>query len=218
MTVFGYFILAVVLFSLYIAYSIFEKISKQRNAEKGDAGLLEKGVVLLFICLLTVGINSLAGVLSYTYFWEKAYRAANENKYEAIVVGYKKETVKNQNFKNSTYDAKVVYFPEVKYTDSKGKQVIKTVDITDNQPPAIGQRLKITAGASKDSANSIELNWVFFIFGGVFTGITAFFASLLATYSTKLTFKRRLTISLYIAGVIVLINITCIILIYLKQQ
>ncbi|MGG7551266.1 hypothetical protein ACQ7CX_11655 [Chryseobacterium arthrosphaerae] len=217
MTVFGYFVLAVALFSLYIAYRIFEKISKQRNVVKGDAGLLEKSAVLFFICLLTVGLNSLTAVLSYTFFWEKAYRAVNENKYEAVVVGYKKETVKNQNFRNSAYDTKVVYFPEVKYTDSEGKEVIKTVDITGNQPLAIGQQLKITDGGSKDSANSIELDWILLIFGGVFTGATTFFASLLATYSTKLTFKRRLTLSSYITGVIVLINIMGVILIYLKQ-
>ncbi|RTZ49615.1 hypothetical protein EJ377_04205 [Chryseobacterium arthrosphaerae] len=173
MTVFGYFVLAVALFSLYIAYRISEKISKQRNAVK-EMPVFWKKCCPVFICLLTVGLNSLTAVLSYTFFWEKAYRAVNENKYEAVVVGYKKETVKNQNFRNSAYDTKVVYFPEVKYTDSEGKEVIKTVDITGNQPLAIGQQLKITDGGSKDSANSIELDWILLIFGGVFTGATTF--------------------------------------------
>ncbi|RTZ45953.1 hypothetical protein EJ377_14795 [Chryseobacterium arthrosphaerae] len=52
--------------------------------------------------------------------------------------------------------------------------MIKTVDITGNQPLAIGQQLKITDGGSKDSANSIELDWILLIFGGVFTGATTF--------------------------------------------
>lgn len=217
MTFFGYFVLAVSLFSLYIGYGIFDKILKKKGETKGEPGILEKGLGLLFICLLMISINSLTMILSYTYFWEKTYRTITEEQYEAVVIGYEKETIKVQNFRNSGYDDEVVFFPKVKYKDVDGKEVIKTVDITDNEPPAIGTSLKITDKESKESANATEVDGIMFIFGCIFTGLGAFFTCLLSTYATQYTFKRRIRLSVYCGLAMLVLNIVCIILIGMKQ-
>ncbi|MBL1219992.1 hypothetical protein JET18_04030 [Chryseobacterium sp. L7] len=217
MTYFGYFVLAVVLFSCYIAYRIFDKILKKKGSEKGEKNLPEKIFVLFFVFLLVASINVLTMVLSYTFFWEKGYRTLSETKYEAVVIGYKKETTKTQNFRNSTYDSKFIYFPKVKYTNSEGKEIIKTVDMTSNHPPAPGQYIKITDRTSRESANAVELNWIVFIFGGIFTGIAAFFALLISSYITECTLKKRITLSLYGAFILCLLNISCVMLIWFKQ-
>ncbi|REC63515.1 hypothetical protein DRF65_05310 [Chryseobacterium pennae] len=216
MTFLGYFFSAVCLFSLYIAYRIFNKILKSKSAVKGKIGFIEKGFMLIFISLLIITVNSLTLVLSYSFFWEKAYRGISEKQYEAVVIGYKKETIATRNFSTSGYYNKQVYFPEVKYINVNGKEVIKALDLTDNIPPAIGQTLKITDTEVSEKANRIELNWIMMAFGSVFTGLTAFFACLLTTYLRNEAFKKRVSISLYGALVIWVLNGVCILLMWLK--
>jgi hypothetical protein len=118
-------------------------------------------------------------IFSYSFFWEKAFRTLDEQRYEATVIGYEKAIIKTQNFRNSAYYDKPFYFPKVKYRSSDGNVIIKPLDITSNNPPAIGQRLKITDKKSQDYANTIDLNWIMFILGCVFTSVAAF---LLAYY------------------------------------
>lgn len=216
MTFSGYFFLAICFFSLYIAYRIFNKILKQKSKVKGKSGVLEKGFMLFFISLMMIVLNSLTLLLSYSFFWEKAYRSISEKQYQAVVIGYKKETIATRNFSTSGYYNKQVYFPKVKYLNENGKEIIKTLDLTDNNPPAIGQTLKITATEISQNANSIELNWIMFALGSVFTGLSAFFACLLTTYIQNITFKKRVGISLYGALVILVLNGACIVLIWLK--
>lgn len=218
MTFFGYFVVVITLLSVYAGYRIFSKIIRSGNTGKNERSALEKGFLLFFVCLLMVMINALTFILSYSFFWEKAYRSLNENRYEAVVIGYKKEMVKNQNFRSSSYSDKPVYFPEVEYINREGNKIIKTVDIAENNLPEIGQSLQITDSSSENSANAIDLNWIMFFFGSIFTGISAFFASLLFSYTTKQSMKKRIAVSVYSGLLILLINVGCIIIIYLKQQ
>lgn len=217
MTFLGYFFFTICLFSIYIAYRIFNKILKKKSAEKGEIRTLEKGFILFFISLVMITLNSLTLVLSYSFFWEKAYRSISEKQYEATVIGYKKETIATRNFPTSGHYNKQIYFPEVKYIDANGKEIVKTLDLTDNNPPAIGEVLQITDSEIRERANRIELDWIMFAFGSVFTGITAFFACLLTTYIHNETFKKRISISLYGAFITLVVNGTCILLIYLKH-
>ncbi|BAP32890.1 uncharacterized protein CHSO_3853 [Chryseobacterium sp. StRB126] len=217
MTLFGYFFLAVCLFSLYIAYRIFNKIIKKRSDIKGKSEWLEKGFMLFFISLIVISLNCITMVLSYSFFWEKAYRTLSENQYEAVVIGYKKENIATKNFPTSGRYDKPVYFPRVKYTNFKGEEVIKTLDITDDHPFAIGQILKITDNEANENANSIELDWIMLIFGCVFTGLAAFFACLLTTYIKNDTFRKRIAFSLYGALFIIVLNAGCILLMILKH-
>lgn len=217
MTFFGYFVVVVILFSIYAGYRIFSKIIRTRNADKKEGGILEKGFLLFFVCLIMMVINTLTFVLSYSFFWEKAYRTLSENRYEAVVTGYKKEMVKSQNFRNSSYSDKPVYFPEVEFTNGEGNKVIKTLDIAENNPPKIGEHLQITDKSSENSANAIDLNWIMFFFGSIFTGVAAFFACLLFSYTTEHTMKKRISVSAYSGLLILLINIGCVVIIYLKQ-
>ncbi|WP_347217135.1 hypothetical protein [Chryseobacterium sp.] len=217
MTFLGYFFLIVCLLSIYTAYRIFDKILKKRSAIKGKIGWLEKGFMLFFISLIMISLNSITMVLSYSFFWEKAYRSISEKQYEAVVIGYKEENISTRNFPTSGYYNKMVYFPQVKYIGSNGKEVIKTLDITDNHPPAIGQTLRITDSVTRERANRIELNWIMLAFGCAFTGLAAFFTCLLTTYIKNETLKKRISLSLYGALVILALNAGCVLLIWLKH-
>ncbi|MCT2409757.1 hypothetical protein NZD88_19570 [Chryseobacterium antibioticum] len=183
----------------------------------GKEGFVEKGFVFLFICLLMISINSLTMILSYTFFWEKAYRSVSENQYEAVVIGYKKEITRTQNFRSSSYHNTAIYFPKVKYVNSEGKEVIKVVDMTSNHPPSLGQTLNITDNRTRRSANNTDINGLVFIFGCIFTGVAAFFAILIATYTTEYSLKIRITISAYGALILCVINGIGVLLIYLRQ-
>ncbi|MGX5683948.1 hypothetical protein ACWKWW_05245 [Chryseobacterium cucumeris] len=217
MTFLGYFIAIIVIFSLYKGYKIFLKFAANRNNAGKKGGFLEKAFLLLIISIIMISVNAMAFVLSYTFFWEKAYRTFDEPQYVATVVGYKKEITKFKNFSTSTYRDKVIFFPKVEYTDANGKKVIKTLDITTDHPPAMGQKLKITDKVGKDSTNTLQLDWVMFAAGCIFTGFAAFFASLISTYTTSYSMKKRMTLSFRIALLLIFINISCIVFIYLKS-
>lgn len=217
MTFFGYFVLVVTLFSVYAGYRIFSKIIRIRNRDKKEGSIPEKIFLLFFVCLVMIVINTLTFVLSYSFFWEKAYRTLSENRYEAVVTGYKKEMVKSQSFRNSSYSDKPVYFPEVEYTNREGDKITKTLDIAENNPPHIGQRLQITDKSSENSANAVDLNWMMLFLGSIFTAMAAFSACLLWSYTTAHSLKKRLILSIYCGLLILSLNIACIAVIYLKQ-
>ncbi|WP_131705347.1 hypothetical protein [Chryseobacterium sp. BLS98] len=218
MTFFGGLIAVVVLLSVFLGYRIFSKISDQRNHSGKTGGVLEKTFLFLFISLIMVSVNALTFILSYTFFWEKAYRTFDEPQYTATVVGYKKEITKAKSFpSSSTYSDKAIFFPKVEYTDANGKKIVKTLDITSNNPPELGEKIKITDAKDRDTTNAVELDWIMFAAGCFFTGIAAFFAALLSTYSTPYPMKKRVAWSLGAGAALTLINIFCIVFIYLKQ-
>ncbi|KFF18533.1 hypothetical protein [Chryseobacterium sp. JM1] len=217
MTFFGGFVAVVVLFSIFLGYRIFSKISDKKQNSGKTGGFLEKAFLLFFVSLIMVSINGLAFILSYSFFWEKAYRTFDEPQYTATVIGYKKEITKGKNFSNSSYSDRVIFFPRVEYTDANGKKIVKTLDITSNDPPVLGEKVKVTDTENQENTNSIELDWVMLAAGGVFTGVAAFFAALLGTYGTSDSMKKRLRWSLRAGLVLILINLLCVIFIYLKQ-
>lgn len=217
MTFLGYFTAIIVIFSLYKGYKIFLKFAANRDNSGKKGSLLEKGFLLLIISIIMISVNAMAFVLSYTFFWEKAYRTFDEPQYEATVVGYKKEITKFKNFSNSTYRDKAIFFPKVEYTDNNGKKVIKTLDITSDNPPAMGQKLKITDKAGEESTNALQLDWLMFAAGCFFTGFAAFFAALISTYTTSYPMKKRINWSVRLALLLLFINISCIVFIYLKS-
>ncbi|MGG5208455.1 hypothetical protein ACQWU4_05870 [Chryseobacterium sp. MIQD13] len=218
MTFFGGLVAVVVLFSLFIGYRIFSRISDKKEHSGRKGGFFEKIFLFLFIAVLMISINALTFILSYTFFWEKAYRTFDEPQYTATVVGYKKEITKAKNFpSSSTYSDKVIFFPKVEYTDAEGRKIVKTLDITSNNPPGLGEKIKITDAKDRDSTNAVELDWIMFAAGCVFTGVAALFAVLLSTYSTSYSMKKRVVWSLGAGAALTLINIFCIVFIYLKQ-
>ncbi|MGK6342714.1 hypothetical protein ACMGDK_10770 [Chryseobacterium sp. DT-3] len=218
MTFFGGFVAVVVLFSVYLGYRIFSKISDKKDHSGKTGGFLEKAFLLFFISLIMISINALTFILSYSFFWEKAYRTFDEPQYTATVIGYKKEITKAKSFpSSSTYSDRAIFFPKVEYIDMEGKKVIKTLDITSNNPPELGEKIKITDAENRDHTNAVELDWIMFAVGCVFTGVAAFFGTLLSTYSTPYSMKKRVMWSLGVGAMITLINVFCIVFIYLKQ-
>ncbi|MCT2561537.1 hypothetical protein [Chryseobacterium herbae] len=217
MTFFGGFVAVIVLFSIFLGYGIFSKISGKKQDSGKTGGFLEKAFLLFFVSLIMVSMNALTFILSYSFFWEKAYRTFDEPQYTATVIGYKKEITKGKNFSNSSYSDRVIFFPRVEYTGANGEKIVKTLDITSNDPPALGEKVKITDAGNQDSTNAVELDWIMLAAGGVFTGVAAFFATLLATYGTSSVMKKRLRWSLRAGLVLILINVLCIVFIYLKQ-
>src|ERR1700750_365009 len=103
MTFFGGFVAVVVLFSIFLGYRIFSKISDKKQNSGKTGGFIEKAFLLFFVSLIMVSINGLTFILSYSFFWEKAYRTFDESQYTATVVGYKKEITNGKNFSNSSY-------------------------------------------------------------------------------------------------------------------
>lgn len=95
--------------------------------------------------------------------------------------------------------------------------MIKTLDITSDNPPTMGQKLKITDKAGKENTNVIQLDWVMFAAGCFFTGFAAFFATLISTYTTSYPMKKRITWSVRLSLLLIFINISCIVFIYLKS-
>lgn len=217
MTFFGGLTAVVVLFSVFLGYRIFSKISDKRNYSGKTGGVVEKTFLFLIISLIMVSINALAFILSYSFFWEKAYRTYDEPQYTATVIGYKKEITKGKNFSNSSYSDRVIFFPKVEFTDANGKKIVKTLDITSNNPPALGEKIKITDAGNQDNTNALQLDWIMLGAGGIFTGVAAFFAVLLATYSSSYGMKKRIMWSLGAALALTLINVFCLVFIYLKQ-
>ncbi|MFN1215380.1 hypothetical protein ACKW6Q_00210 [Chryseobacterium kwangjuense] len=216
MTFFGFFITFIVLISIFTGYKIYKKVLNKSDDKKKER-IGEKIVVLFFVSLLMTIVNIMTFVSSYSFIWEKTYRAYHEPVYEATVIGYKKELVKTQSFGKSSYYDRPVYFPKVVYTDENGARVIKTLDFTANNPLKTGEKVKITDNSSRTSANALDINPVMLLFADIFTGVAAFFTSLLSTYITGFALKKRIKISIYFALGIMIVNIVCIGLLYLKM-
>ncbi|KMQ65437.1 hypothetical protein ACM46_05945 [Chryseobacterium angstadtii] len=216
MTFFGFFVAFITLISIFTGYKIYEKVLNKSEDKKRES-IAEKIVVLFFVSLLMTGINIMTFVSSYTFIWEKTYRAYYEPRYEATVIGYKKELVKTQSFGKSSYYDRPVYFPKVVYTDENGVKVFKTLDFTTNTPLKTGEKVKITDTSSRTSANALDIDPIMLLFAGVFTGVAAFFTSLLSTYITVFALKKRIRISIYFALGIMIVNGVCIGLLYLKM-
>lgn len=216
MSFFGGYVGVVFLISLFIGYKIFLKILRAKNHTSKKSGFLENLFLILMISIIMILINAMTFVTSYSFFWEKAYRSLNEHSYEATVIGYKKEISKTQNFRNSTYYDTFIFFPKVKYQNDDGDVVIKTLDITSRKPFKIGAKVKITDDSRNEKANTISLNWGIFTLGTLFTGISAFFSTLLSTYMTNDSLKRRVKTSVYFGFFFLLINMFCVILLYIK--
>lgn len=217
MSFFTIFIVVILLFSLYFGYKVYLKLLQKQQVKDEKTSLLGKIILLFFASLIIVSLNILTLVLSYSYIWEKTFRAYNEQKYEAVVVGYKKEEIKTQNFKSGSYYNRSVFFPKVRYKNQKGNEIIKTVDITSDSPFSIGETIMITDSTSQDNANILELNWIMLIFLTLFTATGAFFSSLIFTFLKDLTMKKRISYSLYVAGFMIFINLICIVSLCLKS-
>lgn len=216
MNFFAVFIVAILLFSLYSGYKVYLKLLKKQHIKDEKNSLFGKILLLFFTSLIIVSLNILTLVLSYSYIWEKTFRAYNEQKYEAVVIGYKKEEIKTQNFKSGSYYNRLVFFPKVKYKNQEGQEIIKTVDITSDSPFSIGDTMMITDSTSQNNANVLDLNWIMLLFLTLFTAIGVFFSSLIFTFSKDFTMKKRMHYSLYVAVFIIFINSVCIISLYLK--
>lgn len=216
MTFFGFFVAFVNIISLFIGYRIYRKL-RAKSVDKKEGSILEKGFVLFFVCLLMICINTMTFVSSYTFIWEKTYRAYVELTYEATVVGYKKELVKTQSFGKSSYYDRPVFFPKVKYSDEKGQEIIKTLDFTTNKPLEVGEKIKITDAESQASANALDINWIMLFGTSVFTAVAGFFAFLLFTYISNYDLKKRIHLSVWFALGIMILNCIGTLLLYLKK-
>lgn len=216
MTSFGFFVVLINIISLFIGYRIYKKL-RSKSPDKKEGNIIEKGFVLFFVCLLMICINTMTFVSSYTFIWEKTYRAYVELKYEATVIGYKKELVKTQSFKGSSYYDRPVFFPKVKYINENGKEIIKTLDYTTNKPLEMGEKVKISDSDSQTSANALEINWIMLSFTCVFTALAGFFACLLFTYISNHDLKKRIWLSMWCGVGILIFNGLCTLLLYFKN-
>lgn len=215
MSSFGFVVVFVNAISLFVGYGIYRKILGKPN-DKKEAGAIEKVCVFLFICLLMVCINTMTFVAAYVFVWEKTYRAYAEVAYEATVVGYKKEIVKAQNFGGSSRTDTAVFFPEVRYVSRDGQEVTKTLDLTSNEPLALGEKIKITDSDSQASANALDVNWIMLLAASVFTGVAGFFASLLTLYISNYDLKKKVRLSRRFAVGLLVLNSAGVLLLHLK--
>lgn len=163
-----------------------------------------------------VCINTMTFVASYVFVWEKTYRAYVELKYEATVIGYKKEIIKTQSFGRSSRTDSAVFFPEVRYVNGEGREVIKTLDFTSNEPIALGERIQITDSDSQASANALDVNWIMLFAASVFTAVAGFFAILLTLYISNYDLKKKVRLSGWFAMGFLFLNGASVFLLYLK--
>lgn len=217
MNSFAIFVILILSVSLYFSFKVCSKLLKKQEVKTEKRSFFGKSILFFFTGLIIVSINMLTFVLAYSYIWEKTFRAYNEQKFEAMVIGYKKEEIKTQNFKNGSYYTRSVFFPKVKYKNQQGNEIIKTLDLTSNSPFSIGKTIIITDSDSQDNANTLDLNWIMLLLLAIFTGIGAFFSSLIFTFSKDLMMKKRIHYSSYIAVGMIFINAVCILLLYMKS-
>lgn len=216
MTAFGIFTMIVGLTSLIIAYKIFLKISARKKNAQDEAPFLEKFFLFFLISLVTVSVNIMTFIISYSFFWEKAYRASNEPHIEAKVIGYKKEVVKSKNFSQSSYSDKTVLFPEVEYADSQGRIVRKILDLTSNRPPEIGQKITITDSVSRETGNTMDIDWAMLGMGSLLSGVSGFFSALLLLFIGNRNLKNRITTGFVFGVLLVAVNLLCMLIIVYK--
>lgn len=216
MTAFGIFTMIVGVTSLIIAYKIFLKISAGKKNVQDKPHFLEKFFLFFFVSLVTVSVNIMTFTISYSFFWEKAYRTFNEPHIEARVIGYKKEVVKSKNFSQSSYSDKTVLFPEVEYTDSQGIIVRKILDLTSNRPPEIGQKITITDSVYRETGNTTDIDWGMFGMGSVLSGLSGFFSAMLLLFTGNRNMKNRITTGFIFGVLLVAVNLLCMLTIVYK--
>lgn len=207
-------IVTMIIFSTYIGFRIFNKILNEKKYSNKKNSIVEKIFLILFITIIILILNAMTFIMSYNFFWQKAYRSKTENHYVGIVVGYKKEISKTQNFQKSTYYDTYIFFPKVSYINDDGKTIIKTLDITSRKPFKIGEKVKLSDNLKKNRANTESLNWGIFILGGFFTGIAAFFLTLLSSYISIYSLKKRINLSIIVGISIIFVNLFCVIILY----
>ena len=188
--------------SIFIAFRITKKI---RNSEK-KGKTWETVFLFLFIFLIVGSLNVFSIFFSYTFIWEKGFRAVAEQKHEAIVVDYVVEKSYSQSFRGSSSYPVFIYFPVVKYKNAHGIEIKKKLDLTSNHPYKIGQTIKISANDVSKSANSIEFEPLMSVVAISLTAVAMFFWVLVSSYGFDKTMKERVKLSRNISIVLIIIN------------
>jgi hypothetical protein len=245
MTIMSFIIFSILIFSLYISYKIFIKLSnKKYNYEdflkykneynefiiepfdydsylkmnRKDENIFVNIVQFLFIFLLVVIINLLFIILSYSFYWGKTFKTITENKYESEVVGYAIETSTSSSFSKSGTRKILVYYPKVKFVNKNGIEIIKQFDVGSNikDKYKIGKKVVFTYNEGDDYINIINVDWIS-IMGTIFISVNSFFSFLVSSYPLNLNFKQRITKSFYFGILILSLNIICILILYIQM-
>ena len=188
--------------SIFIAFRITKKI---RNSEK-KGKLWESGFLFIFTTLVVAILSLFSIFFSYTFIWEKGFRAVAEQKHEAIVVDYVVEKSYSQSFRGSSSYPVFIYFPVVKYKNARGIEIKKKLDVAKNHPYKIGQTIEISANDVSKSANSIEFDPLMSIVAISLTAVAMFFFVLVSSYGFGKTIKERVKLSRNFSILLVIIN------------
>ncbi|SKC03876.1 hypothetical protein SAMN05660477_02576 [Soonwooa buanensis] len=195
-------LLFLVVISFYFAFRITKKI-----ASKSDKGKIwESGFLFLFTFLIVGSLNLFSIFFSYTFIWEKGFRAVVEQKHEAVVVDYVIEKSYRKSTTGSGSYPILLYFPVVKFKNEKGIETKKKLDLTSNHPYKIGQTIKISANDASKNANSIEFEPLFSVIAISLTSVAMFFFVLVASFGFNKTMKERVKIARNISVLLFLIN------------
>ncbi|CAM3770629.1 Hypothetical transmembrane protein [Flavobacterium branchiophilum] len=244
MTIMGFIIFSILIFSLYLSYKIFIKLSnKKYNYEdflkykkeynefiiepfdydsylkmnQKDENIFVNIAQYLFTFLLVVIINSLFIILSYSFYWKKTFKTITENKYESEVVGYAIETSTSYTF--SKLGSKIlIYYPKVRFINKNGIEIIKQLDVGSNikDKYKIGKKVVFTYNEGDEYINIINVDWISII-GTIFISVNSFFSFLVSSYPLNLNFKQRITKSFYFGILILSLNIICILILYIQM-
>ena len=188
--------------SIFIAFRITKKI---RNSEK-KGKLWESGFLFIFTTLVVAILSLFSIFFSYTFIWEKGFRAVAEQKHEAIVVDYVVEKSYSQSFRGSSSYPVFIYFPVVKYKNAHGIEIKKKLDVAKNHPYKIGQTIEISANDVSKSANSIEFDPLMSVVSISLTAVAMFFFVLVSSYGFGKTIKERVKLSRNFSILLVIIN------------
>ena len=188
--------------SIFIAFRITKKI---RNSEK-KGKLWESGFLFIFTTLVVAILSLFSIFFSYTFIWEKGFRAVAEQKHEAIVVDYVVEKSYSQSFRGSSSYPVFIYFPVVKYKNAHGIEIKKKLDVAKNHPYKIGQTIEISANDVSKSANSIEFDPLMSVVSISLTAVAMFFFVLVSSYGFGKTMKERVKLSRNLSIILIIIN------------
>lgn len=195
-------LLFLVVISFYFSFRITKKI-----VSKNDKGKIWQTGFLFFFTFLIVGsLNLFSIFFSYTFIWEKGFRAVVEQKHEAVVVDYVIEKSYRKSTTGSGSYPILLYFPVVKFKNDKGIETNKKLDLTSNHPYKIGQTIKISANDVSKNANSIEFEPLFSVIAISLTSVAMFFFVLVASFGFNKTMKERVKIARNISVLLLLIN------------
>lgn len=147
MTVFGWGIVGVIAFSLYVSC----KISRRISGAKIDP------LILGFVLIILTCVNGLTYVFSFNYI-ENSYSLFFGNKYNAVVVDYqhsKGTTTPTGRISKAPQEIDI-YTAIVEYKDKKGKCVNVKVNYGKDKPPKIGEIIVISDRLNEDSVNDVS--------------------------------------------------------------